>query len=235
MSTFTKDIGRITEVNASKLTLLKRADTGAYVSSPIGLVNPDGSSLKVEDGGGAVAALHCSTPTGPLIAGNMTQAPTREYVDGDITTVMLEFDFGAVNALGYGGSPGGPWAGTFTSSYAVPPDSYVHETFVWTKDTWNGSPAGAPAFPPTISGVYISVGTSPSGPTAPFAPDFNRFGQYFMMNTSVGKVSEVLTYWDKLVSGTPLFFNVYIPNGSTKPLTAGAGTVVVKIVKSPRL
>ena len=235
MSIFTKDSGRITEVNASKLTLLKRADTGAFVNNPVGLANPDGSSLKVEYADTTAAPLYCATPSGPLAAGTQTQVPTREYVDGDITTVMWDFDFAAINGLGYAASGAGDWAGTFNSTYVVPQDSYVHETFVWSRDVWNGSPAAPGPIPPTIAGVYVSVGSSASGPTAPFTADFNRFGEYFMLNTSAPKVPEAITYWDRLSSATPIFFNVYIPNGTAKPLTIGHATVVVKIVKAPRL
>jgi len=234
MSTFTKDSGRITVVNASKLTLLKRADTGAFVNNPVGLANPDGSSLKVEYADTTPAPLYCATPSGPLAAGTEKQAPTREYVDGDITTVMWDFDFAAINGLGYAGAGPGDWAGTFSSSYVVPQDSYIHETFVWTRDVWNGSPAAPGPTPPTIAGVYVSVGSSASGPTAPFAADFNRFGEFFMLNTSAPKVSEAITYWDRLSSATPIFFNVYIPMFTPKPLTAGSGTIVLKIVKSPK-
>jgi hypothetical protein len=238
MSTFTKDTGRVTEVNGSRLALLKRHDSGAYTASPVGLTNPDGVSLKVEDGSGNDAALYCATPSGPLAPGNQTQVPTREYVDGDITTVVLEFDFNAVNALA-GGTPwaGAPWADTFTSTYVVPQDSYVTETFVWTRDVWNGAPAAPGPTPPTTAGVYVSVGSAPSGPTAPFAADFNRFGQYLKMNSTTPRFSEVFRYWDRLTSPTPIYFNVYIPTGTAGglALTNGSGAVVLKIVKAPRL
>jgi hypothetical protein len=57
------------------------------------------------------------------------------------------------------------------------------------------------------------------------------------MNNSTPKTSEVIRYWDRLTSPTPIYFNVYIPTGTAGglALSNGSGAVVLKIVKAPRL
>ena len=106
MSTFSKDAGRTTLVNDSKVTFLKRDDTGAYDNNPPSLVNENGTTLKAEGSGGALIEVQVATPT------VNEAAATKLYVDtavaggvGDVTgpasstdTALARFD-GATGKL----------------------------------------------------------------------------------------------------------------------------------------
>jgi len=232
---------KIDGVNNSKIEIIKRADTGAYVANPLGIVNADGTKMEVKSGA-TLAPLHAATPTGIIAPSNENQVVNRAWVDGHVTCILFELTAAIVNGVsGTGGNtypthpPGTDWAGTITSSYVMPQFAYVHETFFWTEAVWNGT-VGAPGGPPpTKPGVYFSVGTAASGGTAPYAADFNRFGEYFQGDPLSTKTSQELKYMDQLTTaGSNLYLNIHIPNGTSNPITNGIGYLLVKIINNPR-
>ena len=241
MGTFKEIAG----VNNSAIHLIKRQDTGGY-ANPLAIVNKDGAHLETQDHLGALAPLHSATPSGGLVPNNAAQVATRSWVDGHVTNILFEVDLSMVNTLvGTGGNAydsvahrgsGIPFAGTFTSTYTIPQNSWVYETFFWTDAAWNGSPGAPGGPPPTLSGVYFSMGDVDSGGTSPYAAGFDRFGAYLKGDPVSPKTFQELKYMDKVVGagGVQVRLNVHIPVPTANPLTIGAAAILIKVINNPR-
>ena len=232
-------------LNDSALRLEKRQDTGAYTSS-LCLVNKDGARLETQVAGGGLCELHSATPSGTFAPANQEQVVNRMWVDGHTTTIIFTMDPGLINPLvGTGGNAydsaahrasGLDFSGTFASTFVIPQHAFAHETFVWTGGVWNGAPGLPGGPPPTLHGVYFSVGDVAAGPTAPYAAGFDRFGDYLKGDPSSPKTSQELKFMDQIstVGGSQVYLNIHIPSGTANPLTKGQANILIKVIKDPR-